>query len=251
VTDPTNTSSPSAAAPIQGIPIKVDVWSDIACPWCYIGKRKFEDAAARFDGEVEVVYHSFELSPDTPVDFEGDEVDFLAKHKGMPADQVRGMLDHVAGVAAEVGLEYDFGSLHHTNTVKAHQLLHFAKARGLQLEMTERLLAAYFVEGRHVGRVGDLGDLAAEVGLDRAEVVEALEADRHLADVRADQQQAQSFGITGVPFFVLEGKYGISGAQAPEAFLGALQQVQSELAATSGATPSASGEATTTAQAGR
>jgi predicted DsbA family dithiol-disulfide isomerase len=227
VTDVTNPSSTSAAAPA---PIKIDVWSDIACPWCYIGKRKFEDAAGRFDGEVEVEYHSFELSPDTPVDFEGDEVDFLAGHKGMPADQVRGMLDHVTGVAAEVGLDYDFGSLHHTNTVKAHQLLHFAKARGLQLEMTERLLAAYFVEGRHVGRVGDLADLASEVGLDRDEVVLALETDRHLADVRADQQQAQSFGITGVPFFVLEGKYGISGAQAPEAFLGALQQVQAELA---------------------
>jgi predicted DsbA family dithiol-disulfide isomerase len=246
VTDTTTAPSTPVAAPI-----KVDVWSDIACPWCYIGKRKFEDAAARFDGEVEVEYHSFELSPDTPVDFEGDEVDFLAKHKGMPADQVRGMLDHVAGIAAEVGLAYDFGSLHHTNTVKAHQLLHFAKARGLQLEMTERLLAAYFVEGRHVGRVGDLADLAAEVGLARAEVIEALEADRHLADVRADQQQAQSFGITGVPFFVLEGKYGISGAQAPEAFLGALQQVQSELAATPSATPAASVETATTTEAVR
>jgi len=226
VTDTTTASSSLASSPI-----KVDVWSDIACPWCYIGKRKFEDAAARFDGEVEVEYHSFELSPDTPVDFEGDEVDFLAKHKGMPADQVRGMLDHVTGIAAEVGLDYDFGSLHHTNTVKAHQLLHFAKARGLQLEMTERVLAAYFVEGRHVGRTADLADLAAELGLDRDEVVASLESDEHLADVRADQQQAQSFGITGVPFFVLEGKYGISGAQAPEAFLGALQQVQSELAA--------------------
>jgi predicted DsbA family dithiol-disulfide isomerase len=227
VTDTTTASSPVSAAPI-----KVDVWSDIACPWCYIGKRKFEDAASRFDGDVEVEYHSFELSPDTPVDFEGDEVDFLAKHKGMPADQVRGMLDHVTGIAAEVGLDYDFSSLHHTNTVKAHQLLHFAKARGLQLEMTERLLAAYFVEGRHVGRTADLADLAAEVGLDRDQVVASLESDQHLADVRADQQQAQSFGITGVPFFVLEGKYGISGAQAPEAFLGALQQVQSELATT-------------------
>jgi predicted DsbA family dithiol-disulfide isomerase len=227
VTDTTTASSPVSAAPI-----KVDVWSDIACPWCYIGKRKFEDAASRFDGDVEVEYHSFELSPDTPVDFEGDEVDFLAKHKGMPADQVRGMLDHVTGIAAEVGLDYDFSSLHHTNTAKAHQLLHFAKARGLQLEMTERLLAAYFVEGRHVGRTADLADLAAEVGLDRDQVVASLESDQHLADVRADQQQAQSFGITGVPFFVLEGKYGISGAQAPEAFLGALQQVQSELATT-------------------
>ena len=223
MTDTTTASSPLATAPI-----KVDVWSDIACPWCYIGKRKFEDAAARFDGEVEVEYHSFELSPDTPVDFEGDEVDFLAKHKGMPAEQVRGMLDQVTGVAAEVGLAYDFGSLHHTNTVKAHQLLHFAKARGRQLDMKERLLSAYFEEGRHVGRVQDLADLASEIGLDRDEVVTALDGDVHLDDVRADQQQAQAYGISGVPFFVLEGKYGISGAQAPETFLGALQQVAAE-----------------------
>ena len=137
------TDTTTASSSLASSPIKVDVWSDIACPWCYIGKRKFEDAAARFDGEVEVEYHSFELSPDTPVDFEGDEVDFIAKHKGMPADQVRGMLDQVTGIAAEVGLAYDFGSLHHTNTVKAHQLLHFAKARGRTLlELAFSWLAA-------------------------------------------------------------------------------------------------------------
>ena len=208
--------------------IKIDVWSDIACPWCYIGKRKFEDAASRFDGEVEVEYHSFELSPDTPVDFEGDEVDFLSRHKGMPADQVRGMLDTVAGIASEVGLAYDFDHLQHTNTVKAHEVLHFAKANGRQVEMKERLLHAYFEEGRHVGRVDDLVQLAGEVGLDESAAREALESGRHLDDVRADQAQAQAYGISGVPFFVLDGRYGISGAQAPEAFVQALEQVASE-----------------------
>jgi len=228
-------STPASLAPAPRDPVVVDVWSDIACPWCFIGKRKFEAAVERFDGDVVVEYHSFELSPDTPVDFEGDEIDFLSKHKGMPADQVQGMLANVAGIAAEVGLAYDFDALKHTNTVKAHQLLHFAKARGRQLDMKERLLSAYFEEGRHVGRVEDLADLAAEIGLDRDEVVAALESDAHLADVRDDQRQAQAYGISGVPFFVLEGKYGISGAQAPETFLGALQQVVAERGAAAGA----------------
>ncbi|MBP1241661.1 putative DsbA family dithiol-disulfide isomerase [Frigoribacterium sp. PvP120] len=228
-------STPASLAPAPRDPVVVDVWSDIACPWCFIGKRKFEAAVKRFDGDVVVEYHSFELSPDTPVDFEGDEIDFLSKHKGMPADQVQGMLENVAGIAAEVGLAYDFDALKHTNTVKAHQLLHFAKARGRQLDMKERLLSAYFEEGRHVGRVEDLADLAAEIGLDRDEVVAALESDAHLADVRDDQRQAQAYGISGVPFFVLEGKYGISGAQAPETFLGALQQVVAERGAAAAA----------------
>lgn len=228
MTDTQNAAPSSAAADAAGRPIKVDIWSDIACPWCFIGKRKFEDAVGRFDGAVEVEYHSFELSPDTPVDFEGDEVDFLSKHKGMPADQVQGMLAQVAGIASDVGLAYDFDHLQHTNTVKAHQLLHVAKAAGLQAEMKERLLRAYFEEGRHVGRVDDLVALATEVGLEPHTTRAALDDDVYLADVRADQAQAQSFGITGVPFFVLEGKYGISGAQAPEAFLQALEQVASE-----------------------
>ena len=215
--------------------IKVDVWSDIACPWCYIGKRKLESGIAGFealhaDADVEVEFHSFELAPDTPVDFEGSEVDFLAKFKGMPEDQVRGMLEHVTGAAAEIGLNYDFDSLQHTRTVKAHQLLHFAKANGKQLEMEERLMKAYFEEGRHVGRDGDLADLAAEVGLDRDEVLRSLESGEFLEAVGADQAQAVEFGIRGVPFFVIEGKYGVSGAQAPETFTGVFDRIVEERA---------------------
>lgn len=208
--------------------IKVDVWSDIACPWCYIGKRKFEAGAEGFDVEVE--YHSFELAPDTPVDFEGSEIDFLVAHKGMPAAQVEPMLAQVKGIAAEVGLDYDFDALQHTNTVKAHQLLHYAKAHGKQIELKERLLSAYFVEGRHVGRAEDLADLAADVGLDRADALRALEANEYVDAVRADQEQAMRYGIRGVPFFVIDGKYGVSGAQAPETFAAALKQVQDERA---------------------
>lgn len=207
--------------------VDVQIWSDVACPWCYVGKRRFEQAVERFrseGGEVAVTYRSFELSPETPVDFEGDEVDFLAHHKGMARDQVVSMLAQMTALAADEGLDYDFGALQHTNTVLAHQLLHLARAHGLQESMKERLLAAYFVEGRHVGRVDDLADLAAEVGLDRSEVAAALGSDRFLDDVRADQQRATELGIRGVPFFVLDDRLGVSGAQDPDTFLGALRQ---------------------------
>jgi predicted DsbA family dithiol-disulfide isomerase len=208
--------------------IKVDVWSDIACPWCYIGKRKFEAGAEAFGGEVEVEYHSFELSPDTPVDYDGSAIDFLVQHKGMPAAQVKPMIDRVIDIAAETGLDYDYEALQHTNTIKAHQLLHFAKAQGKQLEMKERLLRAYFIEGRHVGRDSDLADLAAEIGLDRDAVLASLADDEYLPAVKADQQQAINYGIQGVPFFVVDGKYGVSGAQSPETFTSVLAKVAEE-----------------------
>jgi len=217
-------------------PIKIDIWSDIACPWCYIGKRKFEAGSGLFAGTgdgraVEVEYHSFELSPDTPVDFDGSEVDFLAGHKGLAPDQVEQMLERVTGIASSVGLDYDYDNLKHTNTIKAHELLHFAKSQGKQLELAERLFAAYFVEGRHVGRIDDLADLAAEVGLDRDAALAALRSEEFLSDVRSDQRTATEFGINGVPFFVIDGKYGVSGAQDAGTFAQVLEQVWAERAA--------------------
>ncbi|WP_207842294.1 DsbA family oxidoreductase [Williamsia soli] len=211
-------------------PITVDIWSDIACPWCYIGKRKFEAGLAEFEGrdDVEVTYHSYELSPDTPVDFAGTSVDFLVKHKGMPAAQVEQMLGQVTGIAAEVGLDYDFGSVLQTKTLKAHQVLHYAKSQGLQLEYVERLFKAYFEQGKHVGRDEELADLAAEVGLDRDAVLAVLASGEFADAVNADIDQARAYGISGVPFFVINGKYGVSGAQAPEAFTGVLEKVRAE-----------------------
>ena len=218
--------------------IKIDVWSDIACPWCFIGKRNLENGlAATADDDdapvVEIEYHSFELSPDTPVDFVGGEVDYLSQHKGISPSQAREMLDRVTGVAADAGLEYRFDILQHTNTVKAHELLHFAKEHGRQLDLSERLMSAYFLEGKHVGRDDDLVALAAEVGFDADETREALDSERYLADVRADQAQAQTYGINGVPFFVIDGKYGVSGAQPAEAFAQIARQVWAERGAAS------------------
>ncbi|WP_344062823.1 DsbA family oxidoreductase [Microbacterium pumilum] len=213
--------------------IKIDVWSDIACPWCYIGKRNLEKGLAEASTDdnaprVEVTYHSFELSPDTPTDFEGDESAYLAQHKGISADQARQMLERVTGVAAAAGLEYRFDLLKHTNTVKAHELLHFAKEQGRQLDLAERLMSAYFTEGRHLGRDDELVSLATDVGLNAADAREALQSGRFLPAVRTDQAQAEAYGINGVPFFVIDGKYGVSGAQPAEAFTQIVRQVWAE-----------------------
>jgi predicted DsbA family dithiol-disulfide isomerase len=203
--------------------IEVHVWSDVACPWCYIGKRNLEEGISEFAGTatslpVEVTYHSFELAPDTPVEYEGSEIEFLMNHRGISAVQARAMIDRVVGIALAAGLRYDYDALQHTNTIKAHQLLHYAKARGRQLEMKERLLSAYFTEGRHVGRVEDLADLAGELSFDREDVLRSLSTDEYLDAVRADMDRARAYGIRGVPFFVVDDRYGISGAHPPEVF---------------------------------
>jgi predicted DsbA family dithiol-disulfide isomerase len=208
--------------------VKIDIWSDVACPWCYIGKRKFEEGARRAGVPVEVEYHSFQLSPDTPVDFAGSTTDYLAERKGLAGDQVRAMLQQVTQVAAAVDLHYDFDRVIHTNTVLAHELLHAAKAQGRQLEAVEAVFRAYFQEGRHVGRVDDLVVIAGEVGLDTGAVRSALESHDHLGAVHADEAQAAAYGIQGVPFFVIDGRYGVSGAQDPDVFAGALTQVAAE-----------------------
>ncbi|UOE44927.1 DsbA family oxidoreductase [Agromyces larvae] len=212
-------------------PIKIDIWSDIACPWCYIGKRHLEAGIAALGDDapdVEIEYHSFELSPDTPLDFEGSTVEYLSERKGMPVERVEQMLEHVTGVAAKAGLEYHFEKVAHTKTLKAHELLHFAKAHGKQLELKERLLKAYFTEGGRVNRIDELVAYAEELGLDAAEAREALDSGRYAPDVQADIAQAGAYGIQGVPFFVFEGKYGVSGAQPAEVFANVLTQVAEE-----------------------
>jgi len=208
--------------------IKVDIWSDVQCPWCYIGKRKFEAGVRQYGGVVEVEYHSFELAPDTPVDFDGTPVEYLSQRKGLPLEQVERMLANLTEIAEGVELHYDYGSVHQTNTIKAHELLHYAKSVGRQLDMKERLLKAYFVDGRHIGRVDDLAALAAEIGLDRVEVVRVLSSGEYLTDVKADVALAAEYGIQGVPFFVIDGRYGISGAQDAVAFANVLAQVRDE-----------------------
>ncbi|WP_299909901.1 DsbA family oxidoreductase [uncultured Paracoccus sp.] len=210
-------------------PIKIDIWSDIACPWCYIGKRRLESALDRFDGApVEVSWHSYELNPASPVDYSGNHAEYLAQHLGASPEQLRQMDQQITGLAAREGLDYHLDDIKVTNTAKAHELIHFAETQGKGAEMKERLLKAYFTEGKHVGHVADLADLAAEIGLDRAEAEAALESSAFTKAVAEDKAQAAAYGISGVPFFVIDGKYGLSGAQEADLFLQALDKVQAE-----------------------
>ena len=213
--------------------LQVDIWSDIACPWCYVGRRRFAEGVRRYQaaggGGVDVEYHSFELAPDTPVDFQGTEADFLAGHKGLPLRQVRRMLAQMTEVAAGEGLDFDYDALQHTNTRKAHEALHAAKAAGLQADLKERLFRAYFTEGRHLGYDDELADLAAEVGLDRETVLHALGDGTYRGDVAADIAQARAYGIRGVPFHVIDHRYGVSGAQDPDVFADALRRAADDV----------------------
>jgi predicted DsbA family dithiol-disulfide isomerase len=208
-------------------PLSVHVWSDIACPWCFLGKRRFERAVHEFGGEVAVEYHSFELSPDTPVDFEGDEVEFLAGHKGMSRADAQRMLEQMAQLAATEGLRYDFAALRHTKTLLAHQAIHYAKAQGRQEPLVERLFQAYFEQGRHVGRADELVALAAEVGLDPQETARVLAEGVYADAVAEDISIAREAGIDGVPFYVIDGRFGVSGAQSSELFVSALHRAAS------------------------
>ncbi|WP_154793283.1 DsbA family oxidoreductase [Occultella kanbiaonis] len=213
--------------------IKVDIWSDIACPFCYIGKRKFEAGVAASGVPVEVVYHSYELAPDTPEDVTESHAQLLAKKMRVSVPQARLMEQQLTDTARSAGLEFDYEQLKPARTLKAHQVLHYAKMHGKQVEMKERLMRAYFTDGRDIGKLDELAELAAEIGLDRDDLVRVLETGRYLEEVQADIRQAQAYGIRGVPFFVIDGKYGVSGAQEPAAFAQALTQARDEKAVAS------------------
>lgn len=214
-------------------PLKLDVWSDVVCPWCYLGKHRFTEGVRLYHeagGErpIEVEFHSFELSPDAPVDFDGGVVDYLSRHKGIPTAQAQQMLDQMTALGASEGLTYDFAIAQQANTRRAHEVLHLAKAHGRQDAMVERLFRAYFTEGRHLGREDDLVDLATDVGLDAEEVRSALAEGTYAAAVTADLEQARAYGISAVPFFVLDGRYGVAGAQSPDVIAQALAQAAAE-----------------------
>lgn len=210
-------------------PLRVDIWSDVVCPWCYLGKRRFEGGLAKFQAEhpeqeVLVEYHSFELAPDTPADYPGTSAALLSELKGIPIAQVNRMMDHVTELAAAEGLAYRFEISRPARTRKAHELLHLAKESGRQAALKERLLAAHFCEGRYLGSDAELIGLAVEVGLDRDEVSTALADRRYAPAVDADIAQAREYGINGVPFYVLDNRLGVSGAQSPEVFAQALTE---------------------------
>ncbi|GGM75648.1 DsbA family oxidoreductase [Dactylosporangium sucinum] len=207
--------------------IQVEVWSDIVCPWCYIGKRRLERALATLDGAdggVSVEWRSFLLDPSTPTGDPRTVAESLAARKGLSQAQVRGMFAHVTGIAAEEGLRYDFDRARTVNTLDAHRLLHFGKAGGKQGELKERLMRAYFTEGADVGDHAVLAGLAGEVGLDEVAAKQALTDGSYADGVAEDIATARAYGISGVPFFVFNGRLGVSGAQPVEIFQQALRQ---------------------------
>jgi len=199
---------------------QIEIFSDIACPWCYIGKRKFEAALETFPyaDEVTITYRSFQLDPSTPRRAEQSMNEMLATKLGSSENEAAAMNAQITEVAAEVGLEYNLDAAHPENTHDAHRLLHFATAHGKQAELKERLLHAYFADGAHIGDHDTLADLAAEVGMDRDATSAVLASDDYADDVRSDLDLARGFGATGVPFFAFDRSYGVSGAQPTEVF---------------------------------
>ena len=206
--------------------MQVEIWSDIICPWCYIGKRRFESALADFAHrkEVQVIWRSFELDPDAPRQREGTLREYLAKKYRVSLEEAAAMNERVTSVAKEAGLEYRFADARPGNTFDAHRLLHFAASKQLGDRATERLMHAYFSESLPVGERAALVRLAPEFGITENEAMALLESDAYAGEVRADQARAAKFGITVVPFFVFDEKSGISGAQPVQVFAEALQR---------------------------
>jgi predicted DsbA family dithiol-disulfide isomerase len=200
--------------------VHVEIWSDIACPWCYVGKRRFEAALAGFEhrDDVTVTWRSFELDPTAPRKREVDGATHLAEKYGTSRDQALAMHQRMTDVAAGEGLEFRFDLARGGNTFDAHRLTHLAAAHGLQDAMKERLMRAYLTEGEPIGDPEALGRLAIEVGLPEDEVRELLAGDRYADEVREDERTAAQFGIHAVPFFVVDRALGASGAQPAEVF---------------------------------
>lgn len=204
----------------------IEVWSDVVCPWCYIGKRRLEKALARFEhaDAVEVVWRSFELDPNTPPDAVGDLVEHLAAKYGGGRTGALAMMDRVATVASADDLHYRFDLAQRSNTFDAHRLIHLAAANGLQGEMKERLLQAYFTEGAAINDHSTLARLAADIGLASDVVTAMLDGTDYADEVRADESTARDLGISGVPFFVIDRAYGLSGAQDVEQLLAVMNE---------------------------
>jgi predicted DsbA family dithiol-disulfide isomerase len=210
--------------------MKVEIWSDVVCPFCYVGKRKFEKALSQFAhrDDVQIEWKSFQLTPDfVPVPGESIHAS-LAKKKGVPEAEGRRMNDYMTQVAKEVGLDYNFDQTIPANTFLAHQLIHFAAHHGQQGAMKERLFAAYYLEGQDINTLDTLLSLAAELGLDADAARQALLAGTYANEVRRDEYEAQQIGVQGVPFFVFEDKYAVSGAQPSEVFAEVLTTVWAE-----------------------
>jgi predicted DsbA family dithiol-disulfide isomerase len=206
--------------------VRVDVWSDVVCPWCFIGLANLGEALQRFEHEddVEVVLHSFQLDPGAPVRDEQPLVERLADKYGASVGQIRAQQARIVDLGAERGIDFRFDQAIGGNTFDAHRLLHLARLRGVQIELKHRLGRAYFTDGEAIGEADTLRRAALDVGLDADEVEAVLTGDAFAAEVREDLDAARRIGISGVPFFVVDGRLGVSGAQPSEQLLAMLEQ---------------------------
>jgi len=210
--------------------MKVEIWSDVICPFCYIGKRRFEHALEKFahKDDVELIWHSFELDPERKSEPGKSIHQMLAEKKGWTIEQAKEMNDHVTKMAKEVGLTYDFDKAIPVNTFKAHRISHLAAQHNVQNEMEELLFSSYFTKGVNIDEDNSLISLADKVGIDSKETEKMLKSDKYSHDVRQDEAEAREIGISGVPFFVFDRKYAVSGAQPEDVFLRTLEKVWGE-----------------------
>lgn len=214
--------------------MKIEIWSDVMCPFCYIGKRRFEDALSQFahKDEVEIEWKSFQLNPGLVTNTTISSAQYLADKKGVTIDHAHQMHNHVTQMAAEVGLTYNLDKAVVANSFDAHRFAHLAKQKGLGIEAEEALFKAYFTEGKNMADHDVLAQLGESIGLKADEVKQALATNKFADDVNHDIYEAQQLGINAVPFFVMDRKYGVSGAQAVPVFLQTLEKAYSEWAAT-------------------
>lgn len=212
--------------------MKVEVWSDVMCPFCYIGKRNYEKGLQQFAeaNDIELVWKSFQLDPGISNEREDrlDAYDYLSQRKGISRDHVVQMHEQVTRMAADAGLEYHLEKTQMVNSFKAHRLLQMSKEKGLGNEAEEQLFYANFTEGKDFSDTAVLIEIGAKIGLSEADVRESLSNNKYSVQVNEDIQKARKIGVTGVPFFVFNDKYAVSGAQAPEAFAQVLEKSHSE-----------------------
>lgn len=223
----TTTTAPGSATPT---PMPVDVWSDVVCPWCCIGRAHLEAALEVFEHPVHVTWRSFELDPHAQSRQDVTISEHLARKYGISDAEVAAMQANVTSRAAQAGLDFNLDGTHPTNTFDAHRLLHLARETGRQDVLKGRLFRAYFTDGERIGDPAVLAAVAAEVGLDPAEVADVLSSDRYADAVRADEAQAAAYGVTGVPFYVIDGRYGVAGAQPVDHLVSALSQAWADRA---------------------
>ena len=207
--------------------MKIEIWSDIFCPFCYIGKRRFENALNKFNHkeDVEVIFRSFELNPNAEKVNDYNIHEAISKKYGISLDEAKANNDNIVNQAKNLGLDYNFDDLVITNSFDAHRMTHFAKDYGKNIEMTEALFKAYFVDSKNISDFDTLGDIANSIGLNKDEALKVLNSDKYKKEVREDENLARNYSITSVPTFIIDDKFMITGAQPEDVFLMALNKV--------------------------